>query len=310
MKPIWLDVDTGVDDALAIMLAVRSQAVHILGISTVSGNCHVTDATRNTCAILDLLEDNTIPVAKGMEQPLLRPWVHAADVHGDGGLGNLQLSVQRERVVDQHAVPYMIEQIMRATEPITFVTLGPLTNVAAALQQEPRLREKIDEIIIMGGASSKGGNVTPVAEFNVYVDPDAAKIVLQSGLPIQLVTWDVTLDAWLSEDEVQQLEQSHDPVANGAGEAIRFLQAVFGSHVPLCDPTAVAALLQPSLIESNTYPVEVETMGELTRGMTVIDRRAVVSTPLADDQRPRIAVAEELDRKGFAHLFLEIILQK
>lgn len=309
MKPVIIDVDTGVDDAIAILLALRSQEFKVLGITTVSGNVEVDLATQNTLALLDLIDAEEIPVARGMDAPLIRPLVTAKHVHGSHGLGEYKVGASARSIVQEHGVDFLIRTIKESAEPVTLILLGPLTNMAMALKKDPAIKENIDELIIMGGADAAGGNETPVAEFNIYVDPEAAQIVFESGLPITLVTWDATLHAWLTKNEVERLANSNDKAGKVAAELIGFLGNVFHrEQVPLCDPAAMLAALDRSIIETKQLPIQVETEGRITRGMTVIDTRPN-RTAAPDDPLPRVHVAFKVDREKFSILFMQLLTQ-
>lgn len=311
MKPIFIDCDTGVDDALAILAALQSPQVEVLGISTVAGNVEADAAFRNTLAVLELVSADSIPVAKGMEAPLTRILTTAKEVHGESGLGNLTLPDVAGKGLTEHGVDFLIRTVKQSDRPVTLVLLGPLTNMAVALKKDPSIADHIAELVIMGGADAAGGNVTPVAEFNIYVDPEAARIVLESGLPIRLVTWDVCLDAWLTEAELKELEQSAEPAANVAHELIQFLRTLYNKdNSALSDPAAMCALLDESVIESESLPIEVETAGTVTRGMTVIDTRPFATAPVASDTRPRVQVARKLYRERFAAVFMNALMRK
>jgi inosine-uridine nucleoside N-ribohydrolase len=309
MKPVIIDVDTGVDDAIAILLALRSQELNVLGITTVSGNVEVDLATKNTLALLDLIDAEEIPVARGMDAPLIRPLVTAKHVHGSHGLGEYKVGASTRSIVQEHGVDFLIRTIKESAEPVTLILLGPLTNMAMALKKDPAIKENIDELIIMGGADAAGGNETPVAEFNIYVDPEAAQIVFESGLPITLVTWDATLHAWLTKNEVERLASSKDKAGKVAAKLIGFLGKVFHrEQVPLCDPSAILAALDRSIIEAKQLPIQVETEGRITRGMTVIDTRPN-RTAAPDDPRPRVHVAFKVDREKFSRLLMQLLTQ-
>jgi inosine-uridine nucleoside N-ribohydrolase len=307
LRPILLDVDTGVDDAIAILLAVRSPLVKLLGITTVSGNVEVDTALQNTLAVLDHIDAEEIPVARGMDAPLIKTLVTAKEVHGSEGLGNLKVTPSSRKIAEEHGVDLMIRTIKQSPEPITLVMLGPLTNLAVALKKDRSIVHNLKELVIMGGADSAGGNITPVAEFNIYVDPEAAQVVFDSGIPICLVTWDVTLQAYLTREEVEQLALSQDKASRLSADLILFLMTTFQREdVPLCDPAAMVAVLDEQVIETNEYPIEVEVNGTITRGMTVIDTRPF-KTVQVQDPRPRVHVAEKLNRDRFKELFINTL---
>jgi inosine-uridine nucleoside N-ribohydrolase len=186
MQRILLDTDPGIDDALALLLALASPEIQLEAITTVSGNVHVDLTTRNALALLELAGRMDIPVARGCEGPLLVKNVDAADVHGSNGLGGIELPHPKSQPVVQHAVELIIEKVMDAPGEITLVAIGPLTNIALAFRREPRIAQSVREVVIMGGALRVPGNVTPGAEFNIFCDPHAAHIVFHAGWPIRL----------------------------------------------------------------------------------------------------------------------------
>src|SRR2546426_10720650 len=192
MYRIILDTDPGIDDALALFLALASPELQLEAITTVSGNVHVDLTTRNALTLLELAGRTDIPVARGCDRPLSRQPVFAEYVHGQNGLGGVELPEPQLQPVGQHAVDLIIERVMAAPREITLVPIGPLTNIALALRKEPRIAEHVREVVIMGGALRVPGNVTPEAEFNIYADPHAAHIVFHAGWPIRLVSLDVT----------------------------------------------------------------------------------------------------------------------
>jgi purine nucleosidase len=276
--PILLDVDTGVDDALAICLAVRSPEVEVRGITTVSGNVGVDAATRNTLAVLDILRAPAIPVVTGASTPLCRLLVTAAAVHGGDGLGGIAHALPASpRAAATGAVQFLLRSIHAAPEPLTLIATGPLTNLAQAIQADAAVLRHLRGLTIMGGAIRVPGNVSPVAEFNFAADPEAAAIVLASGLPITLVPLDVTEQVVLTRTAV---------ASRGGGEDLpAFVRAVTAATMDfqrihdgvdgmyLHDPLAVATVLDPTLVRAEALAVAVESRGALTAGMAVADLR-------------------------------------
>jgi purine nucleosidase len=191
-KRILFDTDPGIDDACAILLALASPELSVEGLSIVHGNCSLEQATKNALSVLELVDASQIPVAKGCEVPLVQPSLLAPETHGDSGLGYATLPELRTKPVGQHAIDFLIEKILSSPGEFTLVAIGPLTNVALAIRQEPRIVEAVKELIVMGGAIRHEGNTTALAEFNTYVDPHAAQIVYHSGIPTTLVPLDVT----------------------------------------------------------------------------------------------------------------------
>jgi len=308
LKPILMDVDTGVDDALSIMLAVRSPKIDLLGITTVSGNVHVDKAVKNTLTVLEILGVD-VDVARGMEQPMLRPLVVAEDVHGEGGLGYISPVETKKTIHPLHGVDFLIQKIMESQKKVTLVLLGPLTNIAFALKKAPFIKNNIEELIIMGGAGAAGGNITAAAEFNIYVDPEAAKIVFESGIRTKLVTWDACLQTYLTKEERNMLKESNDPAAQTAHSLIQFLTDNYKKEeVPLCDPTAMIAAIDETIIETKQFRVQVETEGTVTRGMTVIDVRPHPELhPI--DEAPMLDVAVTVHRERLRDIMLQTLIK-
>src|SRR5213082_3596005 len=212
MRRIILDTDPGIDDALALFLALASPEVQLEAVTTVSGNVDVALTTYNALTLLELAGRTDIPVARGIDRPLIRQPFNAAFVHGDNGLGGLQLPEPGIQPVAEHAVDVIIEKILAAPGEITLVTIGPLTNIALALRREPRIAQHVREVVIMGGALRVPGNDTPTAEFNIFADPHAAHIVIHGGWPIRLVSLDVTTVTLLRREQVDRLAQNGNPV--------------------------------------------------------------------------------------------------
>jgi len=306
-RRVILDVDTGVDDALAIMLAVRSPELEVLGLTTVSGNVPVAMCTANTLLVLEVLDASNIPVVSGAGQPLAREAFTAPEIHGRDGLGNVTARYPRPlRQVAQGADGFLLEMIRRFPGELTLVATGPLTNVATAIRRDREAMQALHGITVMGGAIRVPGNVGPTTEFNFGVDPEAAAIVLGAGLPIRLVPLDVTEQVVLSREVVEN--------ARGIGKLQRFIcdmtAATMAFHrehegfdgMFLHDPLAVGVVADPSLVRSQPMAVAVERRGELTSGMAVADlRRRSRPTPTA-------AVCLEVEAARFLHIFTQRVL--
>lgn len=274
MQRIILDTDPGLDDALAIFLALASPEVQLEAITTVSGNVHVDLTTRNALSLLELAERIDIPVARGCDRPLARQAVTADYVHGHNGLGGVELPEPELRPVSQHAVDMIIEKVMSAPREITLVPIGPLTNIALALRKEARLAEYVREVVIMGGALRVPGNATPEAEFNIYADPHAAHIVFHAGWPIRLVTLDVTNKTLLKREQVQALASNGNPVTRLIEQMVENFLDIFGlprgiTAFQMHDPLCLAAAFRPEIITWEPAYVDVELAGSLTLGETV-----------------------------------------
>jgi purine nucleosidase len=306
-RRVILDVDTGVDDALAIMLAVRSPELEVLGITTVSGNVPVARCTANTLLTLEVLDTPNVPVVSGAAAPLAREAFTAAEVHGSDGLGNVAARYPTPlRQATQGAVGFLLEMIRRFPGELTLVATGPLTNVAMAIQQDREAMRGVHGITVMGGAIRVPGNVGPMTEFNFAVDPEAAAIVLGAGLPIRLVPLDVTEQVVLSREAVEE--------GRGIGKLQAFIRDMTAATMAfhrehegfdgmfLHDPLAVGVVADPSLVRAQPMAVAVERRGELTSGMAVADlRRRSRATPTA-------SVCVEVEAARFLHNFTQRVL--
>lgn len=306
MKKVILDVDTGVDDAWAILLALRSPELSVQGITTVAGNVDCDLTTKNTLRILELAGRPEIPVARGLSKPIMCDLHTGKVAHGDDGIGNVDFPEPQGRPLDQHAVDFLIERIMAAPGEISLLPVGPLSNIATALLKEPRLVGAVREVIIMGGAVTVPGNRTPAAEFNIYTDPEAARIVFSSGLPITLVGLDVTRRTLLRQHHLEYLGQFADPVAQFVARSaqvyLEFARQRFGRDgCALHDPLTVGVAIDRSLVQTKDLFVGIETRGELTRGATVGDWYGTSKLP------PNAAVCLEADFERFVNLFVERI---
>jgi purine nucleosidase len=306
-RQVILDVDTGVDDALAIMLAVRSPELEVLGITTVSGNVPVAQCTANTLLTLEVLEAPNVPVVSGAAAPLAGRAFTAAEVHGTDGLGNVTAGYPAPLPrVTQGAAEFLLEMIRRFPGELTLVATGPLTNVAVAIQQDREAMRAVHGVTVMGGAIRVPGNVGPTTEFNFAVDPEAAAIVLGAGLPIRLVPLDVTEQVILSREAVEN--------AKGNGKLQAFIRDMTAATMAfhrehegfdgmfLHDPLAVGVVADPSLVRAQPMAVAVERRGELTSGMAVADlRRRSRATPTA-------SVCVEVEAARFLHYFTQRVL--
>jgi inosine-uridine nucleoside N-ribohydrolase len=307
MHRIILDTDPGIDDALALFLALASPEVQLEAITTVNGNVGVNSTTRNALALLEFLGRTDIPVARGCDRPLLRLHTDAAYVHGDNGLGGVQLPEPHTRPVAQHAVDMIIERIMAAPGEITLVPIGPLTNIALAVRREPRIAQRVREVVIMGGALRVPGNVTPGAEFNIYVDPQAAHIVFHAGWPLRLVALDVTMQARLPRSQVDALAATQSRVGSLMQEMLAYYFDVFGPQYSVTefhmhDPLCLAAAFQPKLLTWQSVYVDVELEGKLTTGQTVAYFRQLDESVVPP---PNMQVAVSVNEAAFIELFLE-----
>lgn len=277
-RKIIIDTDPGQDDAVAILLALASPAeLDVLGIVAVAGNIGVHQNSINARKVVELSGRTEIPVYAGCARPMRRQLVTAEHVHGDTGMNGPVLPDPQIPLQAQHGVDYIIETVMNA-EPktITICALGPLTNIGMALVKEPRIAERIQEIVLMGGAYFEVGNITPAAEFNIYVDPEAADVVMRCGAPITILPLDVTHMIQATPARLGAIKG----LGNKSGQAVydmltfseQFDLKKYGwEGAPLHDPTVIAYLLQPELFEGRHCNVTIETASELTVGMTVVD---------------------------------------
>ena len=323
MKRVILDMDPGVDDALAIILAILSPELRVEAITTVSGNVHVDLCTRNVLRVLEVLRPEIAPmVASGETGPLMaaETSLDASRVHGRDGLGDLDRFTSEDGVKrypepslysasSDHAVDVILSLIAEHPNEIILIPTGPLTNVAKAIIQEPEQMRKVRELIIMGGAFKVPGNVTAVAEFNIFSDPHAADVVVNSGLPITFVGLDVTHQVRLLESLIRreieplntQLSQFVCDVASFYIDFHRDYDDMAGCY--LHDPLAVGVAINPGLVETERLYVRVEKQGKMTRGMTVADLRPVSRR----DSTPNASVCISVDADIFLGLFLDAI---
>ena len=284
-QKIIIDTDPGQDDAVAILLALASPELEVLGITAVAGNVPLSLTEANARRILELTGRTDVPVFAGCDTPLGRQLVTAEHVHGQSGLDGIELPLPTMPLQRQHAVDFIIDTLRREPEgSVTLVPIGPLTNVATALQRAPDIAPRIARIVLMGGAYFEVGNITPAAEFNIYVDPEAARIVFRSGVPITVLPLDATHQALTSQEWITQMRE----MPNRCGPAVaswtdffeRYDKEKYGNKgAPLHDPCAVAWLLRPELFDGRQINVEIETQGEFTTGMTVADWWGVTDRP-------------------------------
>jgi inosine-uridine nucleoside N-ribohydrolase len=270
---VIIDTDPGVDDALALLLAMRSPELKIEAITAVGGNVPLELTLPNALRMVEIAGRTDIPVAAGAKSPLVRRLVTATYAHGENGLGGAVFPEPKTKPVNQPAAE-MIRQIVRKFPgEVTLLTIGPLTNIATALNADSELAGLVRGLVMMGGSLS-GGNITPAAEFNIYVDPEAARIVFQSGIPITMVGLDVTRKTSLTEDHLRELQAGQNPVSQAAATIARNAiqhnrERGFLVGPNMHDSLAIAGFIDPSLLTFKEYYVDVETTGELTAGETL-----------------------------------------
>ena len=304
-QPLIIDTDPGQDDAIAILLALASPELEVLGLTTVAGNVPLALTSRNARIVLELANRRDVPVYAGADRPLLRPLVTAEFVHGKTGLDGPLLPEPTMPMAEGHAVDFIIQTVM-AREPgtVTLCPLGPLTNIALALAREPRIALRLKQIVLMGGGGFEGGNITPVAEFNFFVDPQAAALVFKAGVPITMAPLDVTHQALTTRKRVAALRA----IGNHLGETVaqwmeffeRFDEQKYGQEGgPLHDPCVIAWLLRPELFTGRDCFVQIETSSEMTMGQSVIDWWGVTGKPA------NARVLGGIDADGFYALIAE-----
>jgi len=302
-KRIIIDTDPGQDDAFAILVALASpDELEVLLITTVAGNVPLDLTSENALKICELAGRSDVPVAAGCDRPLIRDLVTAEYVHGRTGLDGVHLPSPSLSLDPRNGVDLIIETVL-AHEDVTLCALGPLTNVATALLKEPRLIGRLRQIVLMGGGFFEGGNTTPAAEFNVYVDPEAAQHVLRSGVPIVMMPLDVTHRAITTPDFVNRLKRLRTPVGEATAGMLEFYERYdrdrYGLEgAPLHDPCVISYLIAPDLFSGRECNVEVETSSELTRGMTVIDWWGMTN------RRRNAMVMNRIDSSGYFDLIV------
>ncbi len=312
-RRIIIDTDPGIDDALAILIAIASPELHIEALTITGGNCRVDQGVINALKILELVGAKDIPVMRGLNPPLLLPTARysGSDVHGGRGLGHAELPPPSTLPSNQPAVDGLIEWILNNPHEISIIAMGPLTNLAMAIQQEPRITQLVQEVVVMGGAfKTDGNNRTRTAECNIYNDPHAAKIVFDSGMPITVVPLDVTRKALLTKKDVTELRVKFrdSPVVRFFNRAT---QSYFKFHpgrrdVKTCvlhDPLALSLTIQPNLVRTERSAVDVELSDPLTLGRTIADFSQMTRKP------PNLSVALEVDAARFIDLFVDRLTQ-
>ncbi|MGH1446226.1 MAG: nucleoside hydrolase [Cognatishimia sp.] len=306
-RKIIIDTDPGQDDAAAIFLALASpETLEVLGITTVAGNVPLALTQNNARIVCDWAGKPETKVFAGCDAPMKRPLVTAEHVHGKTGLdGPDPLPAPVMPLQDQHAVDFIIDTLR--AEPagtVTLCTLGPLTNIGTAFTRAPDIIERVQEIVMMGGAYFEVGNITPAAEFNIYVDPDAADIVFRSGRPLTVMPLDVTHKALTTKPRVEAMRSLGTPAGTAMAEMLDFFERFdvekYGSDgAPLHDPCVIAYLLQPDLFTGRHVNVQIETQSELTLGMTVADYWGVT------DHKPNAMFMQDINADAFFNLLTE-----
>ncbi|WP_429066339.1 pyrimidine-specific ribonucleoside hydrolase RihA [Aeromonas veronii] len=301
--PVILDCDPGHDDAIALILALASPELKVLAVTTSAGNQTPDKTLNNALRILTLLGRDDIPVAAGAPKPLARELIIADNVHGESGLDGPKLPDPAFAPQTMTGLELMAKCLRESAEPVTLVPTGPLTNIALLLAAHPDLKSKIARIVLMGGAAG-AGNWTPAAEFNIYVDPEAADMVFKSGIPITMCGLDVTHEAQVMDADIERVRAITNPVAQCVAGLLDFFMIYHRDPkwgfvgAPLHDPCTIAWLLAPELFHGVECRVDIETRGEHTVGMTVVDRYGLTGKPA------NALVLLGLDRPGFIDLLV------
>ncbi len=305
VRKIIIDTDPGIDDAVAILLALASPELEVLGLTIEAGNVGLEQTTRNALQICDLADRADLPVFAGCPKPLLRPQETAERVHGATGLGGVDLPPPSRNPTPGYGADFIVDRIMSADDnKITLCTLGPLTTVAIALAKEPRIAGKIREIVIMGGAFFKGGNSTPTAEFNILCDPHAAAMVFACRAPKVLMSLDLTHQVLSTDERIAAFAAVDTPVMQTVAKWLDFygrhdIERYGGPGGPLHDPTVIGYLLRPDLFSGKDVFVEVETRSPVTEGMTIFDWWGMTG------RQANTKVMQNADIDGFYALLVE-----
>lgn len=278
MKKVIIDCDPGHDDAIALLLAAHADEIQLLGVTTVAGNSELENTTRNARKILDYAGVTDVGVYAGCDRPLMRELYRLTGViiHGEDGLGGPRIPEAVTEIEEEHAVDYIIRTLRGSQDKIILVPTGPLTNIAAAFIKAPDIKEKIEKIIIMGGAVNDAGNITSAAEFNIYVDPEAAKMVFASGCKIYLNTLDISMKAVFYEKDIEDLRAQGDKISDIVAQLLDFFAGTHVAHFgfkacPIHDALCIGILIDESLIEYEHTFVDVSVNDPLTLGETVAD---------------------------------------
>ena len=320
MKRIMVDADIGIDDALALIVALKSKELRLEAITTVSGNVHVGKCTKNALGILELMDRKDVPAAKGASRPLKRELHTAEHVHGKDGLGDSGLPEPKIKPIDKVAADVIIEKVARDPGEMTLVPIGPLTNIALAMEREPRLAEKVKEIVLMGGAygvSRYGyGNATPVAEFNIYTDPEAARRVYESGAQITAIGLDITNDpeTLLTQEDLGEIQRADSRTAQ---ILVKITQNLFNYNerrigrraMAIHDAIAVSYLIYPNLFTVKKYRVDIETKGEFTTGQTVTEKRIGTLENDADISEANVHICTSVRGRQLVNLLVNRIMK-
>lgn len=301
-EKIILDVDPGHDDAIAILVAAKSDKIDLRGITVVAGNQTLPKTLQNTLNVCSFANID-VPVYAGMDRPLVRNQVVAQDIHGESGLEGPTFPEVTKKAKDEHAVNFIIEEALKNEGELILVPVGPLTNIATAFNLKPEIKDKIKKIVLMGGAYGIG-NETASAEFNIFVDPEAAKVVFESGVPIVMAGLDLTHQATADKNVIERINQIDNKVSNLSVELLEFFRRtykdVFGFEAPpVHDPCAVAKVIDSDVFTTKKMRVDIETNSDLTYGRTVCDFHN------RSKKKPNAEVAINLDKEKFWDIVIE-----
>ena len=302
--PVIIDVDTGIDDAVALVLALQAKELDIKGITTVAGNQTIEKTTRNTLDVVEYFGRSDIPVAMGAKGPLVREQIIAAYAHGESGLGTAVLPMAKSPVHPLDAVSFIRKVLEGSDEPITLVPTGPLTNIAILLKAYPHLKEKIKEIVLMGGGAFQG-NSNATAEFNIFVDPEAAAVVYASGVKIVMCGLDVTMKAIVTPEDVETIKAIGNKAGDFVAEAFSFYMAMYRKNANFTgcavhDAVTITYLIKPELIKTRQGIARVDIDGKDSYAATICDFR-----PWRDKEKDNALVGVDIDREAFVQLIVD-----
>ncbi|MBU9738062.1 nucleoside hydrolase [Diplocloster agilis] len=306
MKKVIMDCDPGHDDAIALLLASRADDIELLGVTTVAGNSELENTTRNARKILDYAGVTDVDVYAGCSRPMMRDLYRltGAIIHGEDGLGGPKLPDPVTPVKEEHGVDFIIRTLRESEEKIILIPTGPLTNIAMALIKAPDIKEKIERIIIMGGAVNDPGNITSAAEFNIYVDPEAAKIVFASGCNIYLNTLDISMKAVFYEEDIERLRAQGDKISDIVAKLLDFFSSTHVQHFgfkacPIHDALCVGVLIDENLIQYQKTYLDISVNDPLTLGETVADLWGITG------HEPNCYLSVKVDRELFVQMIQE-----
>ena len=302
-KRIIIDTDPGVDDAFTFLLALASPEIQLEALTTTQGNVTLEKATRNALSVLELGHASYIPVVAGSMYPLVQSLRASADVHGTSGIGNSRLPEPTTKPLEKHAVDYLIERVLAEPGELSIFPIGPLSNIAMAIRKEPRFAKAVKELVIMGGAITENGNITPLAEFNIFVDPHAAHIVFHAGIPITLIPLDVTHKTLLKQEHVDRLMKINSPISRFIKDAVevyfRFSYERGFTGCALHDPLTLATVIAPELLTLKEYYVDIDYSTGPAMGKTFADIFNVLKKPI------NMKVAMDVRGDDFIELFVK-----